>query len=76
MRDVPGIRGIVRFDDNFPCRATKRLSSMLLSVTPGVARTRLAPKSTNSASSFESMPCSSGEEVCHCLVGQIGSFAP
>ena len=75
MRYIRSVRRIVCLATIFPCRTTSRLSNMLLSVTPGEARMRRAPNSTSSASAVESMPSSSGEDVCHPFVGQIGSVA-
>jgi hypothetical protein len=77
VRNARGVGGVVCFDDNLSMPHDQQaVENSLLSVRPGKLSFCSAPKSTSLASSFESMPCSSGEDTCHSFVGQIGSAVP
>jgi len=62
MRKVDSTSAIVGIQDILPCRAISRLSKL-----------RAVPKSSSLASATELMPCSSGVDVCHSLVGHTVS---
>jgi hypothetical protein len=57
VRNARGVGRVVYSTTTFPCRTTSRLSSMLPSVTPGMAKMRRPPKSTRTQIFIKGLLC-------------------